>query len=65
MIFKVNFKEEDFSKNKDVVSLKPRCQSCSLMLMSDYEFFRDVGESSIQKGGKNNVKYLLLYHAIN
>lgn len=26
------------------------CRSCGLMLMADYEFYRDVGEESVQKG---------------
>ena len=35
-------------KNKD-------CKTCSLILVADYEFYRDVGQGSIKKEQKNTL----------
>ena len=32
------------------------CKTCSLILVADYEFFRDVGEGSIKKGKQSSYK---------
>ena len=43
------------------VERRNQCRSCGLRLVSDFEFFRDVGESSVQKGRryKCQKKFLL------